>query len=256
MQLRDMPQNIRLLVEYDGTPYVGWQLQDGLPTVQGELLTALRSITGEADLQLNVAGRTDAGVHAYGQVVSFLTRYPKEPRRLAPALNFYLPSTIRIHRAEGVPDDFDARRSAKGKRYRYRVYSGPHPLAVERDRVWHVRRHLNLDAMRQAAAHLIGELDFESFRSSHCDAAHAVRTMFAIPVEVQPRPPVGSLVDITFHANAFCRHMCRILAGTLVEVGAGKRTPADVAHVLARQERAAAGITAPPAGLTLLEVFY
>lgn len=251
-----MLQNIRLLVEYDGTPYVGWQRQQGLPSIQGTLEEALASVVGPLEFPLSCAGRTDAGVHAYGQVVNFRTHHPKEPRRYAPALNFFLPDSIRIHLAEGAPLGFDARQSARSKRYRYRVYEGPHPLAIDMRRAWHVRRRLDLDAMRRAADMLLGERDFESFRSAHCDAAHAIRTMHAITITAEERLPMGKFVDIVFHANAFCRHMCRILAGTITEVGFGQRTLRDVQRALEVKERASAGITAPPWGLTMLQVLY
>lgn len=251
-----MSRNIRLLIEYDGTPYVGWQLQEGQASIQGELEAALFKITGEANPQLMVAGRTDAGVHAYGQVANFRSNSVLEARRFTPALNHHLPDSIRIHRAEDAPPDFDARQAARSKHYRYRVYRGPHAPALDRRRAWHIRNPIDVDAMRRAAAALVGELDFESFRSVHCDAAHAIRRMHSITVSTAPRPPVGEFVDIVFHANAFCRHMCRILAGTLVEVGTGRRPVADVARVLASQDRTQGGVTAPPWGLTLLEVLY
>jgi len=249
------PRNVRLLIEYDGTGYVGWQTQENGPSVQAELTRALTDLTGE-EPALRVAGRTDAGVHALGQVASFVTRSRIPPEKFAPALNTLLPNDISVHRSDEVPADFDARHSARGKRYRYRVYLGPQPAALESTRAWYVKRALDLEAMRAAAAPLIGEHDFESFRSAQCDAEHAVREMIAIAIDATPRPPVGTHVDIVFHANAFCRHMCRILAGTLVEVGLGRRTPASIEATLAGRKRALAGITAPAHGLTLLQVFY
>ena len=149
-----------------------------------------------------------------------------------------------------------ARRDSKGKRYRYRVYNARQPAALESLRAWHIRQPLDVDAMRAAAKHLLGELDFESFRSAQCDAEHARREMFAITIYTTPRPPIGTYVDITFHANAFCRHMCRILAGTLTEVGRKRCAPNDVRQILEARDRTRAGITAPPWGLTLLEVEY
>ena len=249
-------RNIRFLIEYDGTPYAGWQLQPGLATVQGTIQEVLAQITREPDALLHCAGRTDAGVHAYGQVAHFFTDYRPEARRLAPALNRFLPESIRIHRAEEMPFAFDSRHDARGKRYRYRVYEGPHTPALDKFRAWHVRRHINVDHVRAAASFLVGELDFESYRSAHCQAAHAVRTMHSITVTEEIRPPVGRIIDITFHANAFCRHMCRILAGTLVEAGTGERTVQSVQDTLDQRNRCRGGVTAPPWGLTMLEVFY
>ena len=251
-----MLQNICLLIEYDGTPYSGWQMQKTLPSVQGELTAALRRLTGEPQLNLSCAGRTDAGVHAYGQVANFHTCYRLEARRYATALNRFLPPTIRIHRSEALPAAFDARFSAAAKRYRYRLYEGLNPLALDRHRAWHVRRSLNVERLQAAAQTLVGEHDFNAFRSSHCDADHAVRRIFSVEVAQMLRPPIGRFVDITFHANAFCRHMCRILAGTLMEVGAGMRSVGSVEEALRVRQRQAAGVTAPPWGLTLLEVLY
>jgi tRNA pseudouridine38-40 synthase len=250
--------NIRLLIEYDGTAYAGWQRQAGQPSVQGAIEQALHKITGEPTAlhKLTVAGRTDAGVHALGQVANFATLRPMQARRFAPALNFWLPTDIRIHQADAVPGAFDARRWARGKRYRYRIYVGPHPLAVGRHAAWHIRRPLDLTAMRAAAAMLVGEHDFESFRSAHCDAAHAVRRMHGISIEVSPRPPVGQFVDIVLHADAFCRHMCRIIAGSLAAVGTGAKPTAWIEAALAMRRRQSAGMTAPPGGLTLLHVAY
>ncbi len=248
-------RNVRLLLEYDGTRYVGWQAQENGPSVQAELQRAVAELTGEHPV-LRVAGRTDAGVHAIGQVVSFVTTSSIPPERFAPALNTKLPDDVSVHRSDEVPADFDARHSARGKRYRYRVYLGPQPAALESPRAWYVRGTLDLAAMRDAAATLIGEHDFESFRSAQCDAPHARRHMLSITIDETPRPPVGRYVDVVFHANAFCRHMCRILAGTLVEVGQGRRTVESVVAALEGKRRALAGITAPPHGLTLLEVFY
>ena len=250
-------QNIRLLIEYDGSEFAGWQTQEGLPTIQGALCDALRSVTGEVDATVGAAGRTDAGVHAFGQVANFFTEHPMEGRRFAPGLNFYLPPTIRVHRSEAVSSSFDARRDSTSKRYRYRIYEGPHPPALHRRRAWHVRRrHVDVAAMRLAAEHLLGEQDFETFRSTQCDAAHAVRTIHTIDITAAPHLPVGQMIDIVFHANAFCRHMCRILAGSLLEVGIGKRQPADIQAMLLARDRRRAGVTAPPWGLTLLEVLY
>lgn len=255
MRVEPGERNVRLLLEYEGTHYVGWQAQENGPSIQAELSRCLEDLTATAPT-LHVAGRTDAGVHALGQVVNFVTTSRIPPDRYAPALNRLLPNDISVHRSDEVPMDFDARHSARGKRYRYRLYLGPQPAALESTRAWYIRRPLDLDAMRAATLPLIGERDFESFRSSQCDAAHARRRMHAITIETSPRPPLGSYVDIVFHADAFCRHMCRILAGTLVEVGIGRRGVSSIQETLDGRKRALAGITAPALGLTLLEVFY
>ena len=253
-----VPKLIRLLLEYDGSKLMGWQRQLGLPTVQGALEAALGTVTGETVEALDVrcAGRTDAGVHALGQVVTFHTLSPKEPRRFAPALNHFLPETIRVHRAEAAPKGFSARHHSSGKTYRYCVYVGPHPSALLAHRAWHVRRRLALPAMQEAALRLTGSHDFESFRSAHCDAPHARRQLHDIAVALQEPWGQGEIVTITLRGDAFCRHMCRIIAGTLVEVGAGLRRPEQMTEVLAARSRSQAGETAPGHGLTLMHVAY
>lgn len=248
-------RNIRLLVEYDGTRYCGWQVQEAQLSVQGELQAALKKIIS-AEPQLIVAGRTDAGVHALAQVVNFRTTSTIEARRFAPALNTHLPDDITVHVSDEVPVDFHARFSAEGKRYRYRVYQARQPAAMDLTRSWHVKQPLDLDAMRTAAAHLVGPHDYEAFRSAQCDAPHARREIYAVPITETPRPPVGRFIDIEFYGDAFCRHQCRIMAGALVAVGMGKMSPNWIAEVLESRDRTKGGMTAPPGGLTLLEVLY
>jgi tRNA pseudouridine38-40 synthase len=253
-----VPHLIRLLLEYDGSAFMGWQRQAGLATVQGALEAALGAVTGEPVEALDVrcAGRTDAGVHALGQVVTFHTQSPKEPRRFAPALNHFLPDSIRVQRAEAAPKGFSARHHSSGKTYRYCVYRGPHPSALLLHRAWHVRRRLSMEAMQQAASALTGSHDFESFRSAHCDAPHARRVLHAITVAQHEPWGLGEILTITLRGDAFCRHMCRIIAGTLVEVGAGLRAPGHMAQILAARSRSRAGETAPGYGLTLMHVAY
>ena len=253
-----MSPTIRLLLEYEGTPYVGWQRQAGRPSVQGELEAALYRVTGEGPgtLMTRCAGRTDAGVHAQGQVVAFSTASMREGRRFAPALNHYLPPSIRVQHSERAADDFDPRRDSVAKTYRYGLFVAANPSALLRHRAWHVRRRLDLAVLGAAAQQLVGEHDFESYRSVHCDAAHAVRRLTAIDVAEGEAWGAGRTVRITITGNAFCRHMCRIIVGTLVEVGASLRPIDDVARILAARDRRAAGETAPGHGLTLVRVAY
>ena len=147
------------------------------------------------------------------------TQISLEARRIAPAINYHLPNDIVVHRAEDMPEDFNARYDSLWKRYRYRIYNGPQETALHRTTSWWIRR-AELEAMREAAP-IFGRNDFNAFRSVHCDAEHAYREMFSVTIDRIERPPVGQFIDIVFHANAFCRHMCRILAGTLAEVGMG-----------------------------------
>ncbi len=251
-----MPERTILLVlEYDGQDFVGWQKQPGKKSIEAALLEALRIIT-HTDILLTAAGRTDSGVHAIAQTVTFVTDKEIPAHRFAPAINSLLPPTITVHEAREVPHDFNAKRSSVSKRYRYRIYQGPERPALDRGTVWWHRKEIDLDAMREGARHLIGVHDFEAFRSVHCDAQHCTREMFSIDILKSPRPPKGSYIDITVWGNAFCRHMVRIMAGTLVEVGRGYKKPEDIQRVLQSRDRRQAGVTAPPQGLTLLEVLY
>ncbi len=247
-------RNIRLVVEYDGTHYVGWQKQHEGASIQGELEAAIHSITGE-NVKLIAAGRTDAGVHAQGQVCNFLTHSEIPARKFAPGLNFYSPDSISVHLSTEAPIDFSARYHSVAKRYRYRVYSGLNPAALE-NRAWFRGSKIDIESMRRGANYLIGEKDFEAFRSAHCDAKHARREIFDIQIEQFPRGPLGTTIDIIFHGNAFCRHMIRILAGSLVEVGKHKQEPQWIEEVLLSRDRTRAGQTAPAQGLTLLEVYF
>ncbi len=247
-------RTLRLIFEYDGSRFVGWQAQRDLPSVEAELRAAVQRLTGE-DPAFRVAGRTDAGVHAIGQVVSFQTRSAIPAIKFTPGLNAFLPNDVSVHRTDDMDAGFDARRDSLSKIYRYRVFRSESPAALE-GRSWHIRRPLDLDAMREASRCLVGEHDLNAFRSAGCEAPHARREIFSVEISTVPRPPIGEHVDLLFHANAYCRHTCRILAGTLVEVGMGKRTVASVAEALESRERTRAGITAPSRGLTLMRVFY
>jgi tRNA pseudouridine38-40 synthase len=248
-------RNIRIVIEYDGTAYLGWQQQADGPSIQSALNDALFAITKQRPY-IQAAGRTDAGVHALAQVANFHIDSTIPAERFAPAMNVHLPSDINVHRSAEVDMSFSSRHDSLSKRYRYRVYNARERAALDATRAWHLRTALELEDMRRGAQHLIGERDFESFRSAQCDAEHARREMFGITIDEARRPPVGRYVDITFHANAFCRHMCRILAGTLLEVGQGRRSPEDIERIVGARDRTKAGITAPPHGLTLLQIEY
>lgn len=245
---------IVLTLEYDGTGLCGWQKQPNQPSIEQAVLDAIYAISRE-HVEVSVAGRTDAGVHAQGQVASFSTQYNIPPKRWAGALNAYLPNHIRVHQSV-VRENFNARYDSIAKRYRYRVYNGPHYPPLVANTSWHIRKELDISSMKEAAQFLIGEHDFEAFRTVHCDAPHAIRHIYSIAITQEARAPIGRMVDIVFHGNAFCRHMCRILAGTLIEVGQGKRSVQSVDEVLQSRDRTLGGMTAPPQGLTLLEVEY
>ena len=247
-----MSRNIKLILEYDGTNYHGWQTQagSGRATIQETLEQAIERLTGGRCAVVS-SGRTDAGVHALGHVANFPTSGPIPGEAFAPALNRLLPADIRITSSEEVPVDFHARFSATGKTYQYRILNRPAPSALLRDRAWHVDRKLNVAAMRRAAAFLTGRHDFSAFRSSGCGAASPVRDLRSLTVKRS-----GDLVDITLTADAFLMHMARNIAGTLVEAGLGRFSPDDVKRILRSRDRQRAGKTAPARGLTLLLVAY
>ena len=245
---------LKLTLEYDGAPFVGWQVQPNGPSVQAAMEDAVAKLCG-APARVTAAGRTDAGVHARGQVVSL------EPPRELPlsawtsGLNTHLPQEIACVRAELAPPGFDARRWARGKRYVYTVLRSPMRSPLWRGRAWEVRRPLDLMAMREALPLISGRHDFEAFRAANCPARTTVREVRELSMRVRPLPN-GELVELRIEATAFLKHMVRNIVGTLVEVGHGKRTPQAIAELLESRDRARAGPTAPPHGLVLDEVFY
>jgi tRNA pseudouridine38-40 synthase len=258
-------RHIRLVVEYDGTGLCGWQRQTNGPTVQGHLEIALGKLLAH---EVSVAGasRTDAGVHAYGQVASFRTERAIPLHGIRRGLNSLLPDAIAIVSASEADDEFHPRFSATGKHYRYLLITRADRSPRWRDRAWHHPEALDRAAMREAAAMLLGEHDFAAFRAAGCTAKRTVRRIDDIaitdpgdpgdPSEDLARDGEPSLVAIDVRGNAFLRNMVRILVGTLVEVGEGRRSPNQVAEILASRDRTKAGITAPARGLTLVSVRY
>ena len=245
-----MPR-LKLTLEYDGTHYVGWQVQPNGVSIQALLTRGLEQLLGER-VEVSVAGRTDAGVHATGQVVCFDTARELPLKAYWLGLNRLLPEDIAVVRAEEVPAGFDPRRWSLGKRYRYRVSNLPSRSPLRRFTHWEVFPPLDVEALRQAARHLVGRHDFSAFRASDCQAAHAVREVRRVDIQGTARGELSFSVEGT----AFLKHMVRNLVGTLVEVGKGRRPETWVAEVLASRERKRAGPTAPPQGLVLEEVFY
>jgi tRNA pseudouridine38-40 synthase len=247
-----MPRNIKLILEYDGANYHGWQAQvgSGKPTVQEALEKAIAGLTGEP-VRTTSSGRTDAGVHALAHAANFTTSSPIPPANFAKALNRLLPPDIRALSSEEVPAEFHARFCAMQKTYQYRILNRPMPSALLRDRAWHVDRKLNVAAMRRAAAALIGKHDFSAFRSASCSAKSPVRKLRDIAIHRR-----GDIIEITLKADAFLMHMARNIAGTLVEAGLGRFSPEEVKRILRSRDRGRAGRTAPACGLFLLEVAY
>ena len=247
-----MKRNIKIILEYDGTNYFGWQSQSGSgrATIQGTLEQALKELTGE-DVTTYSSGRTDAGVHALGHVAHFRTESRIPSEAWAPALNHLLPEDIRVLSSEDVPDDFHARYSATGKIYRYVILNRRAPSALHRSRAWLIDRKLNLSAMRRAAGVLIGTHNFSAFRSSACGAKTPVRNLTALTVTKR-----GDFVEILLEADAFLMHMARNIVGTLVDVGLGRYTVEAVKQMLLSCDRRKAGRTAPAYGLYLVKVLY
>ncbi len=247
-----MPSSFRLLLEYDGTDFEGWQAQ-GLPhrTVQEVLEAAVERVTGER-VRVTAAGRTDAGVHAEGQVVSLRLAALMAADKLHRALNGVLPQDVAVRAADAVPDHFDARRDAVSKRYRYALWNDASRSPLRIRRFSFVPTPLDLAAMRAAACCLLGRHDFTAFQTAGSRVASSVRTLIAL--EVRTGAPGEVFFEV--EAGGFLHHMVRILTGTLIEVGQGKREPASMSIVLASRERSRAGPTAPPQGLTLLYVKY
>jgi len=243
-------RHIRLVVEYDGSQLHGWQRQHGVPTVQQHLETALAKLL-QHETQVTGASRTDAGVHARGQVVAFATERQIPLHGFRRGLNSLLPDQIAVREATEVDETFHPRHSATGKHYRYTLLVRPDRSPLWRDRAWHLSDALDLDAMRAGASHLIGEHDFAAFRAAGCTAKTTVRRIESIAISRD-----ADLVRIDLHGNAFLRQMVRIIVGTLVEVGGGKRPPTQVAEIMASLDRTQAGITAPAHGLELVEVRY
>ncbi len=245
-----MPR-VKLVLEYDGSRYVGWQVQPNGRSIQAELRDALGKLLG-APVEVAAAGRTDSGVHATGQVVCFDTERTLPLKAYWMGLNSLLPEDIAVVRAEEVDAQFDPRRGSRGKRYRYRVSNRPSRSPLRRHTHWEVFAPLQVEAMARAARHLLGRHDFSSFRASDCQAAHAMRELRRLDVEGAS----GDAVSFVVEGTAFLKHMVRNLVGTLVEVGKGRKPEAWVAEVLASRDRTQAGPTAPPQGLVLEEVFY
>jgi len=242
----------KLAIEYDGTPFVGWQIQGaGSTSVQGVLAEALTRCCGHA-VKVAGAGRTDAGVHALGQVAHADVEKEWRADKLRDAVNAHLrPHPVAVLSAERVDDDFDARFSAKKRHYLYRIVNRRADLALERARAWRVPRRLDAEAMHAAAQKLIGKHDFTTFRSTECQAKSPVKTLDQLDVRRD-----GDEVRIETSARSFLHNQVRSMGGSLVLVGDGKWSAADLDRALAARDRAACGPVAPPEGLYLVRVDY
>ncbi|PRX38276.1 tRNA pseudouridine38-40 synthase [Meinhardsimonia xiamenensis] len=245
-----------LKIEYHGGPFSGWQRQAGQPSVQQALEEALRRLEPKVP-SVAAAGRTDAGVHATGQVAHCDLGRNWEPFRLSEALNWHLkPHPVAILAAARVPDDWHARFSAIERRYTYRLISRRAPLTLEAGLAWRINHRLDVEAMRAGAAHLIGRHDFTTFRAALCQAKSPVKTLDAIEIEKIPRDDGGAEYRFHLRARSFLHNQVRSIVGTLERVGAGAWAPSRVAEALAARDRAACGPVAPPQGLYLTGVGY
>ena len=241
----------KILVEYDGAPFAGWQFQDNSPSVQRTIMAAIEAFSGEK-VMVQGAGRTDAGVHALGQVAHFDLSRERETDTIRDALNAHLrPHPVAILSVEKAAADFDARRSAVRRHYLYRIANRRADLAIERGRAWRVPRPLDAGAMHQAAQRLVGKHDFTTFRSTECQAKSPEKTLDRLDVS-----RAGDEIHVTAVARSFLHNQVRSMVGSLVPVGDGKWGADDLARALAARDRSACGPVAPPDGLYLVRVDY
>ena len=243
-------RRIKLIVAYDGTDYCGWQIQPNGITVEEVLNRALFRLTGE-EIRVIGASRTDAGVHARGNIAVLDTASTIPAERFAYAVNPLLPEDIVVVKSEEVPQDWHPRYQNSVKTYEYRILNREMPDPLKRKYTWHVSFPLDIDKMREAAEHLKGQHDFRSFCSVHTAVKSTVRTIYTLDIVKS-----GDEIIIRISGNGFLYNMVRIIAGTLAEVGRGFRTPEDVRDLLTAKEREQAGATAPPRGLTLIRIEY
>ena len=243
-------RNIKLTIEYDGKHFNGWQKQPNKLNIQGEIERAIGEITGET-IELIASGRTDAGVHAWGQVANFKTESKIPTSKIAIAINSRLKKSIIIKKAEEVEEDFHSRYNCKKKTYQYRINNSEMGTAIYRDLEYHIPTELNLGNMKQAIKYFIGEHDFYSFKASGTNNKNTVRTIYKAEIEQK-----GERIIIELTGNGFLYNMVRIIAGTLVEVGLGKIKPEDIKKIIEAKDRQKAGKTLPPQGLYLVTVEY
>ena len=246
-----MTRRYRLVIEYDGSPYFGFQAQKDQPSVQSSLVSAIHAFCGE-QVVLHAAGRTDSGVHATGQVVHFETERDWPAETVRNAMNAHLgDEPIAVLSAVIAPPDFHARFSAKGRRYLYRLLNRPAPPALDHGRVWHVKGELDVAAMNAAAQGLVGLHDFTTFRDAHCQSKSPVKTLDVARVWRE-----GEEVHLGFEARSFLHRQVRSMTGSLVEVGLGRWSAQDLAAALKAADRSACAQVAPPQGLYLVGVDY
>lgn len=251
----ELIQRWKLIIEYDGRPFSGWQYQDHKPSVQGAIEDAISRWYGPP-VRLSVAGRTDAGVHAMGQVAHVDLAAHVSAKNIRDATNAHLGNLpVAIITADPVDPDFDARFSARMRHYQYRIMNRHAPLILERGRAWHIRKILDVDAMQQAGQYLIGHHDFSSFRSSQCQGKSPHRSIDRLHFTTQPCLD-GRLIMMDIAARSFLHHQVRNIIGTLVQIGLGRWQTEYICSILEARDRKMAGQTAPPDGLYFMAVDY
>lgn len=244
-------RNFKILIQYEGTKYQGWQRQESTTnTIQGKLEAILSKMMGTS-VQVDGSGRTDAGVHAYGQVANFKLETTMQPAQIMDYINRYLPEDIGVIQITEVPERFHSRLNAVGKTYRYRIWNSDMPCVFERRYVYELPDKLDIEAMREASSYFLGKHDFKAFTSNKKSKKSTVRTIEAIELERR-----GEEIVLTYKGDGFLYHMIRILTGTLIEVGLGQRKPEEMERLIASGTRDRTGALAPAKGLALMEVRY
>ena len=243
-------RNIKLIVEYDGSRYYGLQKQPNKETVQSEIERAIKEITNE-EVTITYSGRTDAGVSAYGQVISFKTNTDIPVDRLPLALNSHLKKSIIVQSAEEASDNFHPRYSCKGKKYMYVINNSRYGSAIFRKNEYHVPQKLDVDSMKNAIKYFEGTHDFKAFKASGTSNKDSVRTIYEANIFAE-----NDRINIQLRGNGFLYNMVRIITGTLIDVGLGKIKPEDIPDIIESKDRKRAGKTVPPHGLYLMEVYY
>lgn len=243
-------RNIKLIIEYDGKKFGGWQKQPTKLNIQGEIEQAIKEITGE-DVELIASGRTDSGVHSLGQIANFKTNSNIEIEKVAIAINSKLKKSIVIKKAEEVSEDFHARYSCKGKKYRYIINNSQQGTAIYRDLECHIPQKLDVEKMRKAIKYFEGEHDFKGFKASGTSSKNTIRTIYKAEIKQE-----GERIIIELTGSGFMYNMVRIIAGTIVDVGLGRINPEEIPRIINLKDRNKAGKTLPAHGLYLVEVYY
>lgn len=244
-------RNYKVIVQYDGTKYNGWQKQGNTDNTIQEKIEAVLSEMAGKEIEVIGSGRTDAGTHAYGQVANFHINTEKSNEEILEYMNRYLPTDIAVLSIAQVPERFHSRLNSKSKKYIYRIHNSSIPNVFERKYTYFCPRHLDIEAMKVAAELLLGEHDFMSFCANKKMKKSTLRTIHSIDIK-----RTNGEIRLSFHGNGFLYNMVRIITGTLIEIGDGKRKPDDIKSILDSKSRESAGFTAPSHGLVLVEVEY